>query len=51
MSVSSRSSTLLDMDARGLTDVVRASVHYYNTEEEVEQLIRLVASTARRAPA
>jgi cysteine desulfurase/selenocysteine lyase len=51
VSVSSRSSTLLDMDARGLTDVVRASVHYYNTEEEVEHLVRLVASTARRARA
>lgn len=49
VSVSSRSSTLLDMDARGLTDVVRASVHYYNTEEEVEHLVRLIASTARRA--
>jgi selenocysteine lyase/cysteine desulfurase len=27
--------TRLDMEARGLTGVVRASVHYYNTEEEV----------------
>jgi selenocysteine lyase/cysteine desulfurase len=51
VSVSSRSSTLLDMDARGLTEVVRASVHYYNTEEEVEHLVRLVAASARRAPA
>jgi cysteine desulfurase/selenocysteine lyase len=37
VSVSARSSTLLDMEARGLTDLVRASVHYYNSEEEVER--------------
>ncbi|RIK38982.1 MAG: aminotransferase [Chloroflexi bacterium] len=30
-------STRLDMEARGLTEMVRASVHYYNDEEEVEQ--------------
>ncbi|HXG68792.1 MAG TPA: aminotransferase class V-fold PLP-dependent enzyme [Blastocatellia bacterium] len=28
--------TRLDMEARGLPGVVRASVHYYNSEEEVE---------------
>jgi cysteine desulfurase / selenocysteine lyase len=30
-------STLLDMRARGLESVVRASVHYFNTEEELER--------------
>src|SRR5436309_2939222 len=37
VSVTTRSSTLLDMDARGLESLVRASVHYYNTDQEVEQ--------------
>jgi len=36
VSITTRSSTRLDMEARGLTSMVRASVHYYNSEEEVE---------------
>lgn len=35
--------TRLDMEARGLAEVLRASVHYYNTEDEVEQFCALVA--------
>ncbi|HEY1294559.1 MAG TPA: aminotransferase class V-fold PLP-dependent enzyme, partial [Chloroflexota bacterium] len=33
VTTSSRASTILDMDERQLDKVVRASVHYYNTEE------------------
>ena len=35
VSVSDAASTRLDMDNRGLGTVVRAGIHYYNTEEEV----------------
>lgn len=34
--------TLLDMRARGLSSVVRASVHYYNTHTELEELLKVV---------
>ena len=37
VSISDRASTLLDMEARGLDDVIRASIHYYNTEQEINQ--------------
>ena len=32
-----------DMDARGLDGVVRASIHYYNSESELDRLVDLVS--------
>ena len=42
VSTSSPASTLLDATARQLPPVVRASPHYYNTEEELERLLAVV---------
>lgn len=39
VNVSLVGSTRLDFEQRGLTEVVRASVHYYNTVAEVERLL------------
>jgi selenocysteine lyase/cysteine desulfurase len=46
VSTSSRASTLLDATARGLPVVVRASPHYYNTEDEIAEAADLVAKIA-----
>ncbi|WP_370972214.1 aminotransferase class V-fold PLP-dependent enzyme [Amycolatopsis sp. cg9] len=41
-SVSSRTSAQYDFTARDLPDLLRASVHYYNTEDEIDLLVRQV---------
>lgn len=46
VSVSTVYSTRFDMTARGLNSVVRASVHYYNSEAEVERFCEQVANQA-----
>ncbi len=43
VSVSAAGSTRLDMEARALRSVLRASVHYYNSEEEIERFCQAVS--------
>src|ERR1700733_16148850 len=40
--ITERSATRIDMERRGLEELVRASVHYYNTESEIERLCEAV---------
>jgi len=47
VTVSTLSSTRYDMEARGLEELVRASVHYYNSEEELERFLAAVAEIAK----
>jgi len=50
ISSSMRFSSIIDMDKRGLTGVNRASVHYYNTEEEINQLVKYIEIIATSKP-
>src|SRR2546421_383315 len=45
VTTSSPAGTRLDMEARGLAGVVRASVHYYNSEEEIARFCETLAAT------
>ncbi|AUX38251.1 MULTISPECIES: aminotransferase class V-fold PLP-dependent enzyme [Sorangium] len=44
VSVSTAAGALLDFEARGIPDLVRASVHYYNDESEVDRFVAAVAA-------
>lgn len=50
VSVTSTAWTRLDMSARGLDSMVRASVHYYNTEAELDRLCAALGSLPRATP-
>lgn len=43
VSTTSVFSARIDMEQRGLDEVVRSSVHYFNTEEELDQTVAVVA--------
>ncbi len=43
VSISGPASTLIDATRRELPDMVRSSVHYYNTDDEIERLCEQVA--------
>jgi cysteine desulfurase / selenocysteine lyase len=44
VTVALRKFALLDLDEIGLEGMVRASVHYYNSEEEVERFVQTIES-------
>ncbi|GAB2657544.1 aminotransferase class V-fold PLP-dependent enzyme [Prescottella soli] len=46
VTVSGRSSTLLDMSARGLDAVVRASAHYFVSDSDIDRFLAAVARLA-----
>ncbi len=47
VSVSRPGSTLIDAEKRGLGNLVRASVHYYNDEDELDRLIAALGGLIR----
>jgi len=47
--VSTAADTRLDFEARGLSSLVRASVHYFNTDEEITRFCDLVGMFSRQA--
>jgi selenocysteine lyase/cysteine desulfurase len=47
VSASGPSSTLLDALARKLPELLRASVHYYNSEAEIDRFAEVIATIAR----
>jgi selenocysteine lyase/cysteine desulfurase len=46
VTISRAPSTRLDMEARGISGLVRASVHYYNTEGEIERFVTALTELA-----
>jgi selenocysteine lyase/cysteine desulfurase len=48
VSVSPRAYSLVDFARRGLDDMVRASVHYYNDDDDLDRLVAVVRAMAGR---
>jgi len=48
ISVSTQFSSRLDLKGRGLLNVLRASVHVYNTEEELDRFVEALDAVIRR---
>ena len=46
VSTSTVNSTRLDMEARATGDLIRASVHYYNSDDEIDRLCAAIAALA-----
>jgi cysteine desulfurase / selenocysteine lyase len=46
VSITDASAARLDLDPRGIDELVRASVHYYNTDEELDRLVGCIAELA-----
>lgn len=46
VSIAVRSSTRIDMEQRNLTEMVRASVHYFNTNEEIDRFAQAIEKIA-----
>ena len=51
VSVSDAPWTRIDMEARGIPALVRASVHYYNTDEEIDAVCAAVAALSSNSAA
>jgi selenocysteine lyase/cysteine desulfurase len=49
VSVAVAGHTLLDMQQRGLASFIRASVHYYNSEQELKEFCSVVESLSGSA--
>ncbi len=48
VSVSTGSGSFVTFRQRNLTAVVRASIHYYNTEEEIDRFILILAKLLKK---